>query len=477
MMTKLYHWLILIGLVSNYAAAKDIPLGYQPTTFEQIDQVAPIEKSVEHKIDTAPAQAITPAQTSVSIEKDSIDQQISKAVVNKQWSQLAVLLAQYRLMPNHDQILYFYAMGALQRYRGQYAQAIDLYREIIRKQPDLVYPHFDLALMLIENQQYQEAQQELERLFPKAPSNLKPYIRHYWALLQKQQKWQPYLSLQYEQTDNVNNAPMAKEITINGRKFIRNEENLPKSAHGLAYSLGLFRQKNMGGNHFLDISAGLNGIYYWDASEYQEQSWNIAAGYRYRNAQTNWGVSPFFEYNRLGRQSYSNRYGLRMVYTYDVHAKWRISSHFTHAYRTYHQANLAKRYNGVSNHISLQTRWKPFNYLHVHIGADFGVETNKDKAESSHRYGISLGGQYEQHFGVQWHTRYGHRDFQAEHFLFGLKRQDKELGFNTAIWHRKLQWKGIQPKLNYRYRKTISNLSELYNRQDHAWFITVEQFF
>ena len=59
------------------------------------------------------------------------------------------------------------------------------------------------------------------------------------------------MSLQYEATDNVNNAADAREIEINGRIWRKTEESLPQSAQGLRYGLGVERERNLGGHHFI----------------------------------------------------------------------------------------------------------------------------------------------------------------------------------------------------------------------------------
>ncbi|MGS0923100.1 tetratricopeptide repeat protein [Neisseria gonorrhoeae] len=42
-------------------------------------------------------------------------------------------------------------------------EAADLYRELLSERPDLVYPRFDLGVMLFEDKQYREALVQLHR--------------------------------------------------------------------------------------------------------------------------------------------------------------------------------------------------------------------------------------------------------------------------------------------------------------------------
>lgn len=56
----------------------------------------------------------------------------------------------------------------------------------------------------------------------------------------------------------------------NGVRFVKNEESLPQSAHGLRYGVGLGREMNVGGNHFIGADAGFDGVHYWDNQAYND---------------------------------------------------------------------------------------------------------------------------------------------------------------------------------------------------------------
>jgi len=122
----------------------------------------------------------------------------------------------------------------------------------------------------------------------------------YLATIAQEQNWQPEMSLQYEATDNVNNAADAREIEINGRIWRKTAESLPQSAQGLRYGLGVERKRNLVGHHFLYGRINGDGVSYWDKHEYDEQSVNLALGYKYYAVKRAFGVVPFFEQNWLG---------------------------------------------------------------------------------------------------------------------------------------------------------------------------------
>ena len=197
-------------------------------------------------------------------------------------------------------MLYDYARGAWLRSQQRYPEAIALYRGILAQQPDLAYPRFDLGVMLFENRQYREADAELARAKPDLAEPMQQLVERYQAEIARQQRWQPQINLQYEQTDNVNNASAERDIVLNGVRFVKNEESLPQSAHGLRYGVGLGREMNVGGNHFIGADAGFDGVHYWDNQAYNEQSLRLGGAYRWRDFHQNAGVAPFVA--KLARQ-------------------------------------------------------------------------------------------------------------------------------------------------------------------------------
>ena len=90
---------------------------------------------------------------------------------------------------------------------------------------------------------------------------------------------------QYERNDNVNNASSARELRLGSRVWVRDEASLPQKATGLRYSAALDRAVNIGGNHFLTGGVGLDGVFYWDRREYNEE--NLRVTYRHLNINSN----------------------------------------------------------------------------------------------------------------------------------------------------------------------------------------------
>lgn len=407
----------------------------------------------------------------------SLEEQINHAIVSKDWRVLQQLLQQYQKTKNYDHILYDYGIGALYRYQGQQKKAIQVYREIIKNNPHLYYPHFDLAMMLFEDKQYANSQEEFLKVRPFLPIQMQNLIDDLLVKIKKTQAWQPNVSVNFENTDNVNQSSNIKEISIGDTVFVRDQESLPQKAHGIGYNLNASREYNVVNNHYLYLNVGLDGTIYWDNQDYSEQTLRFDLGYRYKDIKQSFGITPLFAQNILGDSRYSKNYGIGLDYNRILSDRWQLSANTSYIEKKYQDDQVAKFYDGHSNSQSAMLIHQLRPKLIVYSGVDLMQDHLLDDAESSDRKGGRIGAMYfGDILGFSTSLRYAKRDFLANNFLYGRQRQDNEFNFSMAVWHKKWQWHNFTPKLNYQYQKIDSNLP-LYERNNSTWFITVDKIF
>ena len=478
-----YHavWLLAVAW-PLYAADAPLPerelAAPEPVFFEQAEPPRPSENLLQPPAVEQTKAAAALSEADLRGNAALTTELINRALLAQQWDLLAELLAVYREAEGHDAVLYDYARGAWLRSQQRYPEAIALYRGIVARQPDLAYPRFDLGVMLFENKQYRAAAAELARAEPDLAAPMQALVQRYQAAMAQQQGWQPSANLQYEQTDNVNNASAEREVVLNGVRFVKNEESLPQSAHGFRYGVGVAREMNVGGNHFIGADAGVDGVHYWDNQEYSEQSLNLRGAYRWRDFHQSAGVVPFVTQNWLGGARYSRQFGSSLEYSRRLNARWQASGAYTHMQRRYAEEALAKRHDGALNQLSATLMWQPAAKWLLFGGADYSRDNARDNAESSERKGGRIGAVYAApSWGARTNLRYVLRDFEADNDFYGYPRRDKEYHAGAALWHNKLAWQGLVPKLNFRYLKIDSNMPSFYSRSSAQWFVSVEKAF
>lgn len=227
-------------------------------------------------------------------------------------------------MPNVDPLLLHYAQAALAYAKKDHHSAIFHYRQLLAKNPNLVYPRFDLALVLAEDQQFREAEREFSRIQANLSPDLGKIAANTPMQIAENERWQPDFYLQYTQTNNVNNASSSPIVNVNGRIFRKNEANLPQSAKGVRYGFGLSKLQNLRGNHFVGLGLNYSGIYYWDNQDYREQSLSISPNYSYRTARYRLSFSPFIEQNWLGSSRYNYQFGATVSGFRYLNSQWLV---------------------------------------------------------------------------------------------------------------------------------------------------------
>ena len=422
-----------------------------------------------------------PAAVSDGLSPGSaLEERINRAVIRQDWDALTDLLAQYRTRPDRDQILYDYALGALRRSQLRHDEAVALYRGIVLRQPDLAYPRFDLGVMLFENKQYREAAAELERAKPDLQPDMQQLADHYLKAVKDAQSWQPEASLQYEATDNVNSASATEIIEWGGRQWHKTADSLPQSAHGFRYGLGVSREINLGGHHFAYGNLSGDGVHYWDNREFNEQSVNLAAGYKNRSITRSFGIVPFAEQNWLGGSRYNRSFGAHADFSRRLNARWRVMLNAGYVRKHYQDHRMAARYDAgmpLAGATLLYTA--PKNWL-FYGGADWSHDITKEAEQASIRKGVRLGMVkfFSDGLGLRANLRYSRRTFDAPgELVYRFIRKDREYQANASIWHDKIAWKGLVPHLNMRYLRTDSNMSGFYSRRNMQWFVSVEKQF
>ena len=468
--------LVLLMFSFPIAALADTPVVRVPTPVF-FDKQPNSETPSKDFTDDKPAEQ----KLSDNLSADSsLEAQINRALIRRDWKTLEGLLTQYKAEPDHDAVLYDYALGALRRSQLRHGEAVSLYRDILAKHPDLAYPRFDLGVMMFENKQYREAKAELERAKPDLQPPMQQLADRYLASIESAQSWQPDVSLQYEQTDNVNNASSERVIEWNGRRWNKTADSLPQKAHGIRYGAGVAREINVGGHHFVYGSLSGDGVHYWDNQDFNEQSLRLAAGYKNRSAVQSFGIVPFAEQNWLGGKRYNRETGINTDFSRRLSEKWQLSLNAGYIKKYYRNSDSAARYNSHMPLAGATLAYSaPKNWL-IYGGADWSHDMTKEAEQASVRKSIRFGAAkaFENGFGIRTNLRYARRTFDAPGSLvYHLTRKDHEYQANASIWHNKIAWKGLVPHLNFRYLKIDSNMSGFYSRKSMQTFISVEKQF
>lgn len=411
---------------------------------------------------------------------NTLEDAITEAITSHDWQSLDTLLVQYKAQADHDALLYYYGLGALYRSQRQHYKAILAYQTLLNSDPSLIYPRFDLGVMLFENKQYKQAEQVLSSVKSQLSPDMQKFANAYLQQINQRQSWQADVSFNYERTDNVNNASNAKTINWRGIEWKKTEDSLPKSAQGIRYGLSADKDVNVSGNHFVTTNTSLDGVHYWDNIDYNEQSLRLRSGYKYQDINHSFSLMPFVERNRLGGENYNKSFGINASSNKRLTEDWRGAIHLGYNKKSYDETPIAQKYNGYTLSSSGSLIYLPTPQWLLYAGGNWSYEKTQDAEKSSIRRGVSLGTTrlFDNGLGARINMNYTQREFDAPGtIVYRFIRKDNEYRIGSEVWHKNIAYKGFEPHLNISYLNVDSNMDGLYSRDNVQWFLSINKSF
>ena len=186
---------------------------------------------------------------------------------------------------------------------------------------------------------------------------------------------------------------------------------------------------------------------------------------------------PFLEKRRYGNHPYYTRTGVDLGVSRWIKPNLRLSANGTFAQKDY----AYTKQQGKDYQIGFGTTYLTNDKTYF-LG---GLSYARDKVEnfagsSSKRIGGYLG--WGQIWGENFNSRliinhYNER-FDGKHYVFTDRhRTDNVVVTNLSLWHNKLSFLGITPRLNWRYTNNNSNINELHSYTKNRVFIDFEKTF
>ncbi|WP_225748449.1 surface lipoprotein assembly modifier [Eikenella sp. Marseille-P7795] len=412
---------------------------------------------------------------------------------------LADLTALYAQTPNPDTVLLRRAQGMLAKYQGNYAQAVQTYRELAAEQPQDVRIRLDLAAMLTEDKQWRESARLFEAVQrePEVPQAVQNNVQQYLSYISKQQQWQWGGGLSPAFDDNVNNAPPP-----HCSPFGCSREQ-PKNAAGVAYSLGLAKNQALGGHHNLRVQLDVSGSnYYWsNKSAYDNAYGRLGAGWLWQDARQRLLVLPFYQFQLSGTDNWEGRKrqnnhtlkmhmwahagGVRTEYSRLLTPRWQLHTALDAYRQRYRMQEKAEVYNGWYLGESVSLAWRATQRNTLYAGLNFnqmlpdkgdlpernGRPGTRPNDAAYRRYGINAGWIHDWDalggLSSRLNVALGERRFRGSTInidpvrgFIPERRRDRETQYSAAVWHRNWRILGLTPKLNFSWQRI---------RSSHVW--------
>lgn len=413
---------------------------------------------------------------------------LQEALDTEQPELLAELTAVYERLPEADSVLLARAQGMNARFRGDYARAVALYEAVLRREPHNTRVRLDLAAMLAEDRQWNEA----ERLFEEVmrveglPEQVGANVQRYLDAAAYRRRWQWDGGVSPAYDGNVNNAAL-EHCSIIGCSKERAE-----GASGIAYNIQAAKLLPLAGHHNLLFEARFGGqSYYWSRkSAYDSAQGQIGLGWLWEDARQNLLVSPFYRFDLSGTDNWgvakpqrqqtfamdmwAHGYGVRLSYQRLLGRNWQGFVSAEAVRRHYRSTDEALRQDGWYFSQNIGVAWRPLAG-HTFSGSLF---FNQGRPVREYIKGIRNNTAYDRH-GIQgawtadWNVLGGlstgvnvsvaKRRFRGTALnitpmgFFPAPRRDSERSLGVSVWHRGIRVWGMTPRFSVQWRRHDSS--------------------
>ncbi|MGP1519880.1 MAG: surface lipoprotein assembly modifier [Haemophilus parainfluenzae] len=460
-MMKLPLFFSVIGALVSISVAAEVATPKSASPEERLKLATPRlpqHETVEES--TSKENTLSITKEELAKRPDLIIRGLIPALLQNNVDAVALLFPLYRQQQPAQQDPFLLAWGEamMATHQGDYASAVQQYRELFAKRPEILQLRYQLAHALFLNNDNEAAKDQFQKLRAEVnDTSSQQMIDQYLIAINQRDQWKINGGISFLNESNINNAPKAG-TRIGAWKAWEREQ-----AHGLSYYVGAEKKWSLPNQFFAKLVLDGQGKYYWDNKKYNEFNARIGAGLGYQTANTELSFLPFTERRWYSGGSsgsdamkqYSKNSGVRVDVTHWLNKSWQISTALEYGEQRY---ATRKHLNGNNYLWSNTLLFLPYSGQYWYIGADYNRENTRDLDNAYQRKNVRLGWVQEWPLGIssRLSVAYARRAYKGEDLL-GIRQKNKEYQSNVTLWHRNVYFEGITPKITWSYQKNNSN--------------------
>ena len=418
----------------------------------QLPQPSQVEETADNK------HTLSITKEELAKRPDLIIRGLVPALSQNNSEAVELLLPLYKQQAQQDPFLLAWGEAVLATRQGDYAPAVQQYRELFAQRPDILQLRYQLAHVLFLNNDNEAAKDQFQKL--RAEVNDVPsqqMIDQYLMAINQRDQWKINGGISFLNESNINNAPKAG-TRIGGWKAWEREQ-----AHGVSYYFDAEKKWSLPNQLFAKFVLDGQGKYYWDNKKYNEFNARIGAGLGYQTANSEFSLLPFTERRWYSGGSsgsdamkqYSKNSGVRVDMSHWLNKSWQISTALEYGEQRY---VTRKHLNGNNYLWSNTLLFLPYSGQYWFVGADYNRENTRDLDNAYQRKNVRLGWVQEWPLGIssRLSIAYARRSYKGADVL-GIRQKNNEYQTNVTLWHRNIYFWGITPKITWSYQKNDSN--------------------
>ena len=403
-----------------------------------------------------------------------IEKLLSENMYSLSGKELALLIELYQYAPHFNKHLAQFVQGRIAFLEQNYYEAIRFYRQVLSENPELNPVRIELAIALFHQRQDSAARTQFEKakVEKDLPDGSLLVINNYLQALDERQSWEIDFAAHYIRDKNVNYAANVNYVPLSNRAVLtKSPKMLPQSAHGVGYFFAVSRDLNLFDSHYFLFGNRAWGKEYWDNHEYDDILNRTFLGYAYKNASHIIKVKPFYERRWYGNHRYRWNNGVQAEYDFHFNPHWQLA--YSAEFEKQHYF-IEKELNGHLTQLTPTLIFQPNTRQFFYIGGDWINEKTQVRQYGSKSKGLRLGWGQDWGKGIssQIDVSFIKRNYKdvaklgnLDILSFNKNRKDHIYSLNLLVWKRDWHFGGITPKLQFTWKKQISNIPQMYSYQ------------
>ena len=373
-----------------------------------------------------------------------------------------------------DDLDFLYGSIALQR--GEWDAAIERFRAMLARNPNLPRVRLDLAFAYFQAGRDTNAAYHFRQALgaEDLPAIARARALGFLDAIRRRKSWSLSAAFAIAPDSNINAATSARLVELFGLPATLSEDARRTSGVGFSADLSGSYEARLAPDLRFRTGAALYTRTYGD-SRFNDRTLALQAGPRYLSEDFEIRPEMTARFRQLGGEMYSRAFGVRLSSQSLLTPEWRLSaggsvervsyeSFLGDGHRYGAQLGLAHALGGAAT---------------VRADASFRRETVQSEANSWREYALGLSAARELPLGfvvsagpsLRW------RHYDAPSLTLGRdRRRDRTVGAHVKVSNRNVEFLGFMPELTLRHERRASNL-DLYDYKRTAGEVGVVRAF
>ncbi len=356
-----------------------------------------------------------------------------------------------------DQADVLFLLGSIAVLEEHFADAAELFREILARRPELTRVRLELARALYLDHDDDAAEHHFQLVLAEQPPGpVADNIRKFIDAIRARRVWRFSGALALAPDTNINVAPEEERINIFGLPFSLDAAAQETSGIGLVVGGGVEYSPSISENTKLTIGMSANHREY-EGRDFDDTFVSAALGPEFFWPKNSLKLQVTGFYRWYGHEKYNRSLGFRATYQRDLSEKYRVTGLFDYQYVDY---LLNDDLDGSTFTLVGQLDYGLSSRSFLRGFAAISAEDAREKSFRNTEWRVGFGYYRELGWGIIAYIQpdIAFNPFEGMQAAFGKKRTDWVYRLPITLIKRDIEWLGFSPEVAYTFVRNDSNI-------------------